>query len=108
MTGNQGGKPSGIPKEQRFAHFYKPREVSLLLGNLLKENIFTAQVQSTRGSRFTVVQPTRLVSFSLGSEKVPKDYVKNLAETGQGEVKAAAEAVMNKFEDQGAKLGISI
>nr|CAD7439869.1 unnamed protein product [Timema bartmani] len=70
MTGNQGGKPSGIPKEQRFAHFYKPREVSLLLGNLLKENIFTAQVQSTRGSRFTVVQPTRLVSFSLGSEKV--------------------------------------
>nr|CAD7462038.1 unnamed protein product [Timema tahoe] len=69
MTGNQGGKPSGIPKEQRFAHFYKPREVSLLLGNLLKENIFTAQVQSTRGSRFTVVQPTRLVSFSLGSEK---------------------------------------
>nr|CAD7453571.1 unnamed protein product [Timema tahoe] len=48
----------------------QPREVSLLLGNLLKENIFTAQVQSTRGSRFTVVQPTRLVSFSLGSEKV--------------------------------------
>nr|CAD7447871.1 unnamed protein product [Timema bartmani] len=70
MTGNQGGKPSGIPKEQWLAHFYKPREGSLLFGNLLKENIFTAQVQPTRGSRYTVVQPTRLVSFSLGSEKV--------------------------------------
>nr|CAD7452829.1 unnamed protein product [Timema tahoe] len=70
MTGNQEGKPSGIPKEQWLAHFYKPREGSLLFGNLLKENIFTAQVQPTRGSRYTVVQPTRLVSFSLGSEKV--------------------------------------
>nr|CAD7441768.1 unnamed protein product [Timema bartmani] len=70
MTGNQGGKPSGIPKEQWLAHFYKPREGSLLFGNLLKENIFTAQVQPTRGSRYTVVQPYRLVSFSLGSEKV--------------------------------------
>ncbi|CAG2059276.1 unnamed protein product, partial [Timema podura] len=58
MTGNQGGKPSGIPKEQWLAHFYKPREGSLLFGNLLKENIFTAQVQPTRGSRYTVVQPT--------------------------------------------------
>nr|CAD7415371.1 unnamed protein product [Timema poppensis] len=69
------------------------------------DNIKTQSLQLLEAISSEIDRQETLVTIATN---VPKDYVKNLAETGEGEVKVAAEAVMNKFAEQGAKLGVSI